>query len=80
MEKVNAPNLKISRFNLALRTFYDHRILFPTHGSGMEVLLKELAMFPDDKHDDQVDSLCVVGAYMDRIIHKARRSAAGQTI
>jgi hypothetical protein len=41
--------------------------------SGLKTLLAEIAAFPDDKHDDQVDALSYVAAYIGKVIFEARR-------
>jgi predicted phage terminase large subunit-like protein len=73
MEKVNAANLKAERFRRALMNLYDGRVRIPASMPGLEILLAELATFPDGKNDDQVDSLSLVGANLNRVIAKARR-------
>ena len=73
MEKVNSANLKAERFRRALINLYDGRVRIPASMRGLEIFLAELAAFPDGKHDDQVDSLSLVAAHMNRVIAKARR-------
>ena len=80
MGKVNAANVKAERFRSALIALYDGKIRFPMSMKGLEILLAELASFPDGKNDDLVDCLSIVGAYMQRAISMARRAAAGQPI
>ena len=72
MEKVNSANLKAERFRRALINLYDGRVRIPASMRGLEIFLAELAAFPDGKHDDQVDSLSLVAAHMNRVIAKAR--------
>ena len=40
---------------------------------GLEILLAEIAAFPDGKYDDQVDALSYVAAYSGKVIYEARR-------
>jgi hypothetical protein len=72
MERSNAENLKVNRSQLAMLNLYDGRIRIPNAMAGLEGLLSELALFPDGKHDDQVDALSIVGANLKLVIHKAR--------
>ena len=72
MERSNAEGLKAERLRLAMMNLYDGRIRIPNVMVGLDGLLSELALFPDGKHDDQVDALSVVGANMKLLIHKAR--------
>ena len=72
MEKVNAANLKAERFRRALINLYDGRVRIPASMRGLEIFLAELAAFPDGKNDDQVDSLSLVAAHLNRVIAKAR--------
>jgi hypothetical protein len=55
-----------------MQHLYDGLILIPNSMPGLEILLGELAAFPDGRHDDQVDALSVVGANLKHLIHKAR--------
>jgi phage terminase large subunit-like protein len=79
MEKANAANLKTMRFNTALMNLYDGRIRIPASMQGLEVLLAELAAFPDGRNDDQVDSLSLVGANLNKVIAKARGKLPSET-
>lgn len=72
MERSNAEGLKAERLRLAMINLYDGRVRIPNAMTGLDGLLAELALFPDGKHDDQVDALSVVGAHLERVIHKAR--------
>jgi hypothetical protein len=72
MERSNAEGLKADRLRLAMLNLYDGRIRIPNVMVGLDGLLSELALFPDGKHDDQVDALSIVGANMKLVAHKAR--------
>lgn len=72
MQRSNAEGLKADRLRSAMLTLYDGRIRIPNAMVGLDGLLSELALFPDGKHDDQVDALSIVGANMKLVIHKAR--------
>ena len=73
MERSNADGLKERRFREALLKLYDGRVRIPNSMPGLEVFLQELAVFPDGKHDDQVDSVSLVAGHMDRVIAVARQ-------
>ena len=69
-----SDNLKIRRFSEGLFSLYDDGLVrIPNAMSGLEILLAEIAAFPDGKHDDQVDALSYVAAYRAKVIHEARR-------
>ena len=72
LDKARTGDLKVRQFHHTMQHLYDGVILIPESMPGLEILLVELAAFPDGKHDDQVDALSVVGANLKRIIHKAR--------
>jgi len=71
-------NLKMRRFNEALLHLYDGFVQLPNSMSGLDALFAEMAAFPDGKHDDQVDALCTVAAYLlkvvDEICRKGRQN------
>jgi phage terminase large subunit-like protein len=68
-----SDNLKIRRFSEGLFNLYDGLVQLPNAMSGLETLLDEIAVFPDGKHDDQVDALSYVAAYRQQVIREARR-------
>lgn len=68
----NVSGLKVLRFHNAMPRLYDGFVRLPTTMPGLEILLNEFAAFPDGRHDDQVDSVCNVAAYRDRVIREAR--------
>ena len=72
LNKARTADLKVRQFHHTMQHLYDGLILIPQSMPGLEILLAELAAFPDGKHDDQVDALSVVGANLKVVIHKAR--------
>lgn len=72
METVNAANLKAERFRRAMMNLYDGRVRIPASMVGLEILLAELATFPNGKNDDQVDSLSLIAGRLPLVIAKAR--------
>jgi phage terminase large subunit-like protein len=45
-------NLKIRRFQQAVLYLYDGLVRLPNSMPGLEILLAEMAAFPQGKHDD----------------------------
>jgi predicted phage terminase large subunit-like protein len=72
LNKARTADLKVRQFHPTMQHLYDGLILIPNSMPGLEILLAELAAFPDGKHDDQVDAVSVVGANLKYLIHKAR--------
>lgn len=68
----NVASLKVRRFHTAIPSIYDGLVRLPTTMPGLETLLNEFAAFPDGRHDDQVDAVCNVAAYRERVIRSAR--------
>jgi len=68
-----SDNLKLRRFSEGLFNLYDGLVQSPNAMQGLETLLDEIAVFPDGKHDDQVDALSYVAAYREQVIREARR-------
>ena len=75
MGRSNTEGLKAERLRLAMMNLYDGRVRIPNAMAGLEGLLSELALFPDGKHDDQVDALSVIGASLERVVRMARLNA-----
>jgi predicted phage terminase large subunit-like protein len=72
LNKARTADRKVRQFHHTMQHLYDGLILIPESMPGLEILLAELAAFPDGKYDDQVDALSVVGANLKAVIHKAR--------
>jgi phage terminase large subunit-like protein len=68
-----SDNLKIRRFSEGLFSLYDGLVQLPNAMQGLGILLDEIRAFPDGKHDDQVDALSYVAAYLELVIREARR-------
>jgi predicted phage terminase large subunit-like protein len=63
-EAANTPQTKkIERFGKAVLYMYDGKVRFPQCGLYLDKLFAELAAFPNDKYDDQVDSITQLVAY-----------------
>jgi predicted phage terminase large subunit-like protein len=75
MERSNAEGLKAERLRLAMMNLYDGRVRIPNAMTGLDGLLSELALFPDGKHDDQVDALAIIGASLGIVVRTARTNA-----
>ena len=56
MERSNSDSLKIQRFCTGLFHLYAGRVRLPNTMAGLDAFLREIAAFPNGKHDDQVDS------------------------
>ena len=76
LNKIRTGDQKVRQFHHTMQHLYDGLMLIPDSMPGLEILLNELAAFPDGKYDDQVDALSVVGANLRRVIDKARFNAA----
>src|SRR5713101_4076604 len=74
-QKENNDNLKTIRFHTALLALYDGLVRIPNTMPGMEILLNELAAFPDGKNDDQVDAIGNVAANREYVVRAARQYA-----
>ena len=75
MQKENIGNLKTIRFHTAVFALYDGLVRIPNTMPGMEILLNELAAFPDGKNDDQVDAIGNVAANREYVVRAARQYA-----
>jgi predicted phage terminase large subunit-like protein len=63
-EAANTPQTKkIERFGKAVLCMYDGKVRFPQCAPYLDKLFAELAAFPNDKYDDQVDSVTQLVAY-----------------
>ncbi len=60
---------KIERFTKALLWIYDHKVALPKAAPYLDVLLAELAAFPEAATDDQVDSISQVLARPGQALH-----------
>lgn len=76
LEQINAANLKADRFRRALSSLYDGKVRIPVSMPGLDILLAELATFPDGKNDDQVDYLGIVAGRFKRVVFIARQGPA----
>jgi hypothetical protein len=75
MQRENIGHLKTIRFHTAMPAMYDGLVGIPDTMFGLEILLAELAAFPDGKNDDQVDAIGNVAANREYVVRAARKHA-----